>query len=148
MNLWYKKAFVFVLAGITYLVGQYFRGVWFLGSAVPNVCGHAEAGGVPFCNSPYLDTLGWPLILLGQTLAIVAIILLFANATTFRRWLKFSVFYIPIATVLTFWMYPTYTPLGALVPLSQGVYLFGNLFALITFGIVLWSFFPRKKPAS
>ncbi len=145
MNLWYKKGLIFVVAGISYLVGQYFRGVWFLGSTIPNVCGHAESGGVPFCNSPYLDTLGWPLIILGQVLAVVALIMLFANATIFRTWLKFSLYYIPIAALLTFWMYPTTTPLGGVVPVSQGVIVFGWLYAILTFLIVLIQFIRHYR---
>ncbi len=138
MKLWYKKSIVFVLAGISYLIGQYFRGVWFLGSTIPNVCGHAEASGVPFCNSQYLDTLGWPLIVLGQTLAIIGIILLFANAQAFHKWLRFSYWYVPLATLLTFAMYPTTTPLGGVVPITQGVYLFGRIYIIITASIVMW----------
>ncbi|MHB8913433.1 MAG: hypothetical protein ACYC4I_00250 [Minisyncoccota bacterium] len=98
-----------------------------------------------FCNSPYVGTLGFPLIDLGQMLAVVALILLFANAATFRKWLKFSLFYIPIATALTLWMYPTRTPLGGTVPISQGVYLFGYLFIIITLGIVLWNLFTARR---
>jgi uncharacterized membrane protein len=139
LNLWHKKISIFVLAGIAYLVGQYFRGVWFLGSSIPNVCGHAEAGGVPFCNSPYLDTLGYPLIVLGQMLALVGIVMLFADERGWRRWLKFSLVYVPIATALTFWMYPTHSLLGAPVPITQGVYLFGYPYVFITLGIVLLS---------
>ncbi len=144
MNVWYKKSFVFVVAGVVYLMGQYFRGVWFLGSGIPNVCGNAEFGGVPFCNSPYLDTLGWPLIILGQVLAVVAVILLFANTDTFRKWFKFSLFYIPITTALALWMYPAHTPLGGVVPISQGAYLFGNLFIIATLIIVVRGFFMAR----
>ena len=149
MNLWYKKSFVFVVAGITHLVGQYFRGVWFLGGVIPNVCGHAEFGGVPFCNSPYLDTLGWPLIDLGQMLAVVALILLFANAATFRKWLKFSLFYIPVVIILDLLIYPIrFSPLSPELTYSQGVYPFGNLFVIVTLGIVLWGLLTtrRKNP--
>ena len=137
MKLWYKKSSLFILAGISYLVGQYFRGVWFLGSSIPNVCGHAEAGGIPFCNSPYSDTFGTPLIVLGQTLAIVALILLLANESAFRKWLHFSYWYVPVATILSFMMYPVHTPLGGEVSISQGVYLFGRPYVLITGGIVI-----------
>ncbi|HUX81075.1 MAG TPA: hypothetical protein VMV38_02015, partial [Candidatus Paceibacterota bacterium] len=72
-------------------------------------------------------------------------ILLFANAATFHKWLKFSLFYIPIAIVLTLWMYPARTPLGGVVPIAQGAYLFGSLFVIITLGIVLWNFFVHRS---
>ena len=151
MNLWHKKISVFVLAGAVYLAGQYFRGVWFLGSIIPNTCGHAEAGGVPFCNSPYLDTLGWPLIVLGQMLAAAAVILLFANAAAFRRFIKFSIFYVPIATALTLWIYPFTFGLGftlhSVIPISAGVGLFGEIYVLITLGIVLYSWWKERRVA-
>ncbi|MHB8860627.1 MAG: hypothetical protein ACYC48_02735 [Minisyncoccota bacterium] len=149
MNLWYKKSSIFVIAGVVYLVGQYFRGVWFLGSMIPNVCGDARFGGVVFCNSPYLDTLGWPLIDLGQMLAVVALILLFANAATFRKWLKFSLFYIPIVVVLDLLIYPIrFFSLSPELTYSQGVYPFGDLFIIITLGIVLWNLFTDRRKGS
>jgi hypothetical protein len=152
MNLWYKKISVFAVAGVVYLVGQYYRGVWFLGSNIPNVCGHAEAGGVPFCNSPYLETLGWPLILLGQILAIVALIMLFTNAAIFRRWLKFSAWFVPIAALIVIFVFPVPMPLGAELSREGAVRLFGGLYVIITAAIILFSWFKvwlknRKAPA-
>ena len=150
MNIWYKKISVFILAGIIYLAGQYFRGVWFLGSVIPNVCGHAEFGGVPFCNSPYVSTLGWPLIDLGQMLAFIAIILIAANATTFHKWLKFSAYYIPIVAVLDLLIYPfRIFPGQPLATYSQGVYPFGWLYVILTFIIVVWGLITsRRRPVS
>lgn len=146
MNLRYKKTLVFVLAGIVYLTGQYSRGVWFLGSVIPNVCGKAEFGGIAFCNSPYLDTLGWPLIDLGQMLALIAVILLAANARTFRAWLTFSAFYIPAAVVLDLMIYPVrFFPLSPELTYSQGVYPFGWLYVLVTAGIVLWHLIVARR---
>ena len=139
MNLWYKKSLIFILAGISYCAGFFFSNPARFG-----FCSGTQSSSY-ICRVLGAINIGWSLIALGQVLAVLAITLLFANAATFHKWLKFSVFYIPIATALTFWMYPTYTPLGALVPLSQGVYLFGNLFALITLGIVLWNFFAARR---
>lgn len=147
MNLWYKKISVFAAAGVVYLVGQYFRGVWF-NPAWPSACQEIHSGSMVYCNSPYLDTLGWPLIDLGQMLAIVAIILLFANAATFRKWLKFSLFYIPIAVGLVYLIYPINIGLGFLsqpTPRSQGVYPFGSLFVIITLGIVGWGIYATRR---
>ncbi|HCR52591.1 TPA: hypothetical protein DIV48_03030 [Candidatus Kaiserbacteria bacterium] len=145
MNLRYKKALVFVLAGVVYLVGQYFRGVWF-NPSWPFPCQEIHSGSIVYCNAPYLDTLGWPLIALGQMLAIVAVVLLFANAVTFQKWLKFSAFYIPIAVVLDLLIYPIrFSPLTPVLTHSQGVYPFGWLYVLITFGIVFWSFISGSR---
>ncbi len=148
MNLWYKKISVFVTAGLVYLTGQYFRGVWFVNTNLQGFCRSYLENGKIYCNSPYLDTLGWPLIDLGQMLAIVAVILLFANAATFRKWLKFSLFYIPIAVGLVYLIYPINIGLGFLsqpTPRSQGVYPFGELFVIITLGIVGWGGYTSRR---
>lgn len=137
MNLWYKKSSLFVLAGVSYVVGQYFRGVWFQHFSI-NTCRYAVDSWGTFCNSPYLSQ-GYAFILLGEYLAIIAIIMLFTNAVIFHRWLRFSLYYVPIAVVLTFWMYPTTTPLGGVVPISQGVRLFGWLYIIITVAIIFVS---------
>ena len=144
MNLWYKKISVFVVAGVVYLAGQYFRGVWF-NPSWPSPCQEIHSGSVVYCNAPYLDTLGFPLIFLGQMLAIIAVILLFANADTFRKWLKFSLFYIPIVILLDLWIYPLRFPPGPVASYEQGVYPFGWLYVLITVGIVLWNFFATRR---
>ncbi|KKW43469.1 MAG: hypothetical protein UY93_C0002G0065 [Parcubacteria group bacterium GW2011_GWA1_56_13] len=79
-------------------------------------------------------------------LAIVAVVLLFANAVTFQKWLKFSAFYIPIAVVLDLLIYPIrFSPLTPVLTHSQGVYPFGWLYVLITFGIVFWSFISGSR---
>ncbi len=145
MNLWYKKGLIFVVAGISYLIGQYFRGVWFLGSTIPNVCGHAESGGVPFCNSPYLDTLGWPLIILGQVLAVVALIMLFANARAWHTWLKFSYWFIPITALIVIFVFPIPMQLGSELPRFGAITVFGELYAIITFLIVLIQFIRQYR---
>lgn len=134
MNLWYKKSIVFVLAGISYAVGQYLRGEWFQ-HIFFSICRYSVDSWGVFCNSPYL-TQGFTLILLGQTLAIVALLLLFANTQTFHKWWRFSYWYLPIATLLTFSMYPTTTLLGGVVPITQGVRLFGEPYVIITAYIV------------
>ena len=144
MSLRFKKALVFVVAGLAYLAGQYFRGVWFLGSVVPNVCGYAMSDGVRFCNSPYLNTLGWPLIMLGQMLALVALVLLFADARSFRRWLRFSRVYVPIAAVIIVLVFPVPMPLGLELPRVGAIRFFGVLYALVAAGIILWSRFTRQ----
>ena len=145
MNLWYKKASVFVVAGIVYLIGQYFRGAWFVDTNFQSFCHPYLENGKMYCNSPYIETLGWPLIDFGQMFVIVAVILLLMDAETFRKWFKFSIFYIPIAIILTLWMYPTQTLLGAVVPISQGVHFFGDPYIWITFGIFLWGLYTSRR---
>src|SRR3989338_1376891 len=140
-----KKIFVFVLAGIVYLAGQYFRGAWFPGFTWPLPCNEIVFGSTSYCDPRYLDSLGFPLIALGQMLAIVAVALLLTNADTFRRWLKFTVFYIPAVVLLALWIYPFRIPPGPVVPISQGVYPFGWLFVIISLVIVLVSWFRNRR---
>lgn len=138
MNLWYKKISLFVIAGVVYLVGQYFRGVWFQHFFI-NPCRYSTDNWGVFCNSPYVETFGFPLIALGQMLAIIAVILLFANASAFRSWLKFSAFYIPIAVILDFLIYPIrFSSLSPELTYSQGVYPFGWLFVIISLFIIIY----------
>ena len=98
------------------------------------------SGANSYCDPLYIDTLGIPFIIVGEVLTIVGMIILFANADIFRRWLRFSVYYVPIAVLLTLWMYPTLTPLGGVVPISQGARLFGTLYAILSAGIVIVSY--------
>jgi len=148
MNLWYKKASVFVVAGVVYLAGQYFRGAWFVSNNLQSFCRPLIENGKTYCNSPFLNE-GLALIDLGQMLVIVAVILLFANATTFRKWLKFSIFYIPIVIVLDYLIYPiSFMPSSAPATYSQGVYPFGWLYVFITLGIVIWKYFATRRNQS
>ncbi|PIR83236.1 hypothetical protein COU19_01440 [Candidatus Kaiserbacteria bacterium CG10_big_fil_rev_8_21_14_0_10_56_12] len=149
MTLAHKKALVFVLAGVTYLAGQYFRGVWFLHLSIGTCKNSVDDWGV-FCNSPYVGTLGWPLIDLGAMMLVVAIVLLLANAETFHRWLKFTLYYVPIVVLLDLLIYPMSSGIGFIMsgpPLGyeKGIYPFGKLFVLITIGIVLWGWIRAHR---
>ncbi len=135
MNLRYKKALVFVLAGVVYCAGFFFSNPERFG-----FCSGLQSGSY-ICRVPGAVNIGWPLIALGQMLAIVAVALLFANAATFRKWLKFSAFYIPIVAILDYLIYPLSfapAPLSQPATYSQGVYPFGWLYVLITLGIIIW----------
>lgn len=139
MTLKYKKILVFVLAGITYGAGFFFSNPARFG-----FCSGSESGSY-ICRVPGAVNIGWPLIALGQMLAIIAVILLLANAETFRKWLKVSAFYIPVAVLLVYWIYPLRFPPGPVVPASQGVYPFGWLYVIITAGIVLVSWVRNRS---
>ena len=142
MKFWWNRVAVFLVAGVLYLVGQYFRGYWFPNFTWPFSCQEIHFGTSVYCNPIYLETLGWPLIVAGEFLALVGVVLLFANERGFRAWLKFSLYYIPIAAALTLWIFPLHLGFGfdlnTTVPISQGVNDFGKLYLLITLGIVLW----------
>ncbi len=128
---------VFILAALAYLVGQYFRGVWFMHTFLPSVCnGISVSHGVRVCYSPYIDTLGWPLITAGAYLAIVAVVLLFANKAGWQRWLNISKWYLPIAIFVVILLFPL-GPLGAGISRSDGATFFGNVYFIITLCVVI-----------
>lgn len=144
MNLWYKKMFVFVSAGAVYLVGQYFRGEW-ISPTWPFQCHLIHSGAIVYCYAPYLDTLGWPLIMLGEMIALTGLALLFANRRGIRSWQQFSYFYVPIAALLTVWLFPLQiAPIAPPAPIWGAVRFFGVLYTLVTAGIVLYT---RLRPA-
>jgi len=145
MNLWYKKSIVFVLAGISYLVGQYFRGVWWPMITWPFPCQEIHSGSIIYCNSPYLDTFGWPLITLGSMLAIVAVILLIANERAWHTFLRFSYWYVPSIAIIVIFVFPISMPLGTFLSRERAIYNFVELYAIITFIIVGWNFLTAKE---
>lgn len=143
MRTWTKKASIFIAAALAYLVGQYFRGVWLAGAAIRPFCRSYLENGRIYCNSPYYDTWGLPLIVLGKFLGAIGLVLLFANERGWRAWLKFSAFYIPIATALILWIYPYRFSLFMLgdqtVEYASGVSRAGWLYLFATIGIVIWT---------
>ena len=153
MNTWIQKLSILVSAGIVYLVGQYLRGTWFENFPV-NSCRYVTDAQGTYCYSPYLDT-GLALIAAGEILAIVGVILLFANATGLRRWLWLSLFYVPLAVIIAIWFVPTAPSLGFMNGggISGGdrvntVWNLGYLYILITLGIVLWGRLRARRSSS
>ena len=143
MNLWYKKSLVLLLGGLVYGAGYFFSN-----PAQFGFCSGQQSVSY-ICRVPGITGIGWPLIALGQILAIVWFILLFANAETLRRWLKVSALYIPVAVILSFMIYPIrFFPGAELLPVSYGVYPFGSLYILITLSIVLWGWWKGRYPRS
>jgi len=145
MKLISKKSFVFVVAGLAYLAGQYFRGAWLLNFTWPFECHRVNFGDLSYCDPTYLDSVGFPLIVFGEYLGVIGLILFFADSATFKKWLWLSLFYLPIAFGLILWMYPIHTPLGGEATYSDGVRMFGNLYLVITTGLVLWGFWKARR---
>lgn len=148
MKPWMKNAYVFLVAGAAYLAGQYFRGVWFLKYPILSVCRNSVDSAGVFCNSPYVTTLGFPLIVLGRFLAAIGIVLLLADRHSWRVWFRFSLFYVPIATALVLWIYPTKTAGFSLIGSTGydfGVANAGWLYLFATIGIVIWTRVPPKN---
>ncbi len=149
MNLWYKKGLLFVAAGIAYLLGQYFRGFWMETLPIRSFCHSYLENGHLYCNSPFIDTLGWPLITLGEMLALVGLVVLFANARGFRSWLRFSYVYVPLIALIVIFVFPLpLAPLAPPAPRWGAVRAFGVLYALITAGIVLYARLRAPRSAT
>lgn len=154
MNSWIKKLSVLGVAGVVYVVGQYFRGIWFENLPL-NPCEFGVDQQGIFCNSPYVDV-GFALIDASEIFAIVGVILLFANENGMRAWWRFSRWYVPIATLLVILIGPVnLSPLGLLSggegSVEPVVWLFGSLYILFTLGIVLrglWHGRATISPAS
>ena len=143
MKNWKFKIFFLLFAGTIFLIGQYFHGDWFADFPM-NVCKYYMSSDEIRCLSPYDDTLGYPLITAGQMLAIVGVIVLLANELGLRRWWRVGRWYIPIAALLAFTIFPT-SYLGVLpIDREWAVHAFGYLLILTTLVIVLWSWVFRN----
>ena len=143
----YKKGSVFVVAVVLYLVGQYFRGVWFLGSSI-SVCRNSVDQWGTFCNSPYIDTFGYPVIVAAEFLVVIAAILLFAKERALHRWLRFSLYFVPLAFIFVVSLFPL--PLGGGLDIGEivagysvGVRLVGYVYIFATLYIVIREYFRR-----
>lgn len=134
-------------AGAVYLLGQYFRGYWLPNFTWPFRCYMVQYQGTTYCDPQYLGTLGWPLITAGEVLAIVGVILLFANARALRGWWRMSCWYVPAAVLLVIFL-PYQSPLNFMSgspDYNLTVQLWGGLYIIITLGIVLWDFFASPR---
>jgi len=147
MKLALKKVLVFLVSGTVYFIGQYLRGYWFPLVTWPLHCYLIHSGVETYCNPQYLN-IGFALITLGQWLALVALILLFSNESGFRRWLKFSYFYVPILLIIVFVIFPIPLPVDTRISSESAARVFTILYAIITAGIVAYSWLRRPKAKS
>lgn len=148
MKLWQKQLSVFILAGGVYVVGQYLRGEWFMNFPI-NVCSLPDSlYGTVRCASPY-KIVGLTLIALGEVLAVVACSLCLANAETFSKWLKFCLYYIPVAIFLDLTLFPFTLPgiafSSVTIGREVGVVGFGRIWILATVCIVLWGLYTNNR---
>ena len=75
-------------------------------------------------------------------MAIVGVIILFANEKGFRKWLQFSYWYVPLAVLFAIFIVPT--SLLGLLEAGPGnrlisVWFVGAIYILATLGIVIWN---------
>ena len=141
MNIWMKKIYLLITTGVIYLIGQYLAGSWITAS----FCQQYFENGKFYCNSPYLD-MGLIFITVGEVLAVTAVLLFFANERGFYTWWRMSRWYLPISIVSIFFFAQTlYLPLSGLVAPESLIWLFGSVYILVTFIIVLWGFFSTSR---
>jgi len=145
MKTWILKSLVFAIATLIYLFGQYFRGVWT--ERFPFLCLYKESPTGAYCNWPYFDSIGWPLIAAGQILAIAGLILLFANKEGLRKWLWMSAVYLPLGALIVFNI-PTESHAWALslTPSREhATWLLGYGYLFLTFIIVAGTRYAARK---
>src|SRR3989344_1196013 len=136
MKIWIKKLSIFIAAAALYVAGYFL-----IQLRIQNICSDHDPA--EYCWIDFPASIGWPLSTAGEMLAIVGVILLFANELGFRRWWRVGRWYIPIAALLAFTIFPT-SYLGVLpIDRDWAVGAFGYLLILITLIIVLWSWLSR-----
>jgi len=147
MKLAQKKIALLIVAGIVYLGGQFFRGVWFINLPV-NLCGNAFDDSGRFCNSPYIGTIGWPLIEIGIILLLAAAIMLFASASVLDRWLKLNMWALPALVAVFAFVTISFPPTGfmALDPLQTIRFLGYYIYLPLTVLVLASGYFFKIKP--
>lgn len=92
------------------------------------------------CLADTAIRIGWPLIAAGEVFALIGVILLFANASGLRAWLKMSAVFVPLA-ILGVVFFPVLSPLGLIAPTTPdyqfAVRLFGFAYLILSLGAVL-----------
>ena len=149
VNLRIKKFLVFATAAIVYLAGQYLRGYWWPMTTWPFHCYTVFSGTASYCDRVYLGVWGWSLIAAAQMLVIIGIIMLFANRAGWRKWLKFSLFYVPIAVLIAAFAAPfSIAVVGGEQRQTDPegwARILGVLYIFMTLGIILWSRRSTRK---
>lgn len=143
-----QKSLVLLGAVILYVLGQYFRGYWWPNFTWPFRCAHVISGATLYCN-PYVRDplrLAWPLIAAGEILAIVSLIVLFADRGGFRKWGWMSLVYLPVSTIIVGSIGPhPATWVTAYVSPEHATWLLGYGYILLTLAVVAGTRFAAWK---
>jgi len=144
MKLAHKKITLFLVAGSIFLIGQYFRGAWF--GQFP--CQKIYSGSLVYCNAPYINTLGWPLIEIGIILLLAVAIMLFASASVLDRWLKLNMWALPALVAVFAFVTISFPPTGfmALDPLQTIRFLGYYIYLPLTVLVLASGYFFKIKP--
>ena len=138
-----QKVSLIVVSAVIYLVGQYFRGVW-----VRTIgCHEIHSGSQVYCDSGFVDTLGWPLIEIGTILFLISLVVLISNAKGFKLWKKFSLVAIPVAIGLFVLVHISF-PYGSFLfidPLRIIDFIGYWLYLPLSVLVILYSYLPLQR---
>ncbi|HVW82368.1 MAG TPA: hypothetical protein VHC68_00225 [Candidatus Paceibacterota bacterium] len=85
-------------------------------------------------------------MILGEWLLPTALILLLADERAFSRFVKFSLWYVPLMLFIIFGIFPVGLPLGGAIESAAAARALAVLYALAALGIVLAG--KLRKPAA
>lgn len=138
MKKYLNIAFVFILAGVFYMTGQFFSDPTQFGYCV----GDQNIG--ELCTAQHAVRVGWPLIEVGEIFFVVAIILLFATTTAWRKWSKFSLWFVPLSALFLIYGTPINLALGQIETVDVTRWL-GYIYIFITLLIVVPEWIIARK---
>lgn len=139
-----QKSSVLLFAAAIYMLGEFFRGDWFVNTRFGFFCNSYIENGKVYCHSPYLDT-GLILIAAGEILAIAGLMLLFANKEGLRKWRWMSLVYLPLSALIVANTHQT----GGWISFSPSpehvTWLLGYFYLLLTFAIVVGTRYVARR---
>lgn len=106
--------------------------------------------GVLVCSSPYSFDVGFPLLPLAVSLVATSLIAFVVTKATFRRWMKFTLWYVVIGGAAYMFFLFVGVPIGfgglfIEMPARAISYFFGALYALITIPLFVTSEFKERR---
>ncbi|MBI3572242.1 hypothetical protein HY091_01765 [Candidatus Kaiserbacteria bacterium] len=135
----YLKLSLLLIAAVFYFVGTFFA------NPLPyGLCRGADNVSW-ICQVDTGVNVGLPLLSIGEWLALVAAVLFFASETEFKRWLKFSYYFVPIAAALLVFVFPIPMPVGTELSREGAARLLGIIYSVVTLAIVLGGRFAPKR---
>lgn len=100
------------------------------------------------CLDDSSDSIGYPLFIFSLFTASVSLFIIFVKEKVFYFWTKFSIFWISLSLLLLAFIDDRGGALGPnLYDISRSTAAFfaGGLFALISFGIIIWTYLKSRK---
>lgn len=132
MNKKLSRVYIFIFAAILYGGGLTISNSNTFGLCQP----HYQLGYL--CTADAIVNVGWALMTAAQVFVVVGIVMLFANECGWRKWLKFSYWYVPITAVTAIWAFPMPFFMNE-ISRDIAVRDFGITYIAITLIIVIWA---------